>query len=133
MKRTTTYCAVLAVASAMFFSTTSFAYGPWVTAMDLSVVAQNASQPEGVTFTAGDGHVIVDFSEAANTANLETEFVDPLGENLRETERAFYDVSMIPGPLKACLDSCERIADPDDYLECVDYCHENFGGGGGGQ
>jgi hypothetical protein len=127
MNRSIGFGWIVALAAGLFLSSSSYASNPWVASVDWSAVAWKVAQPEGVTFTAGEGHVIVDFSEAAKTSDLEVEFLDPLADEVPPLENKWYDISTMPDELRDCLRHCETIADPTTYLKCIDYCNKTFG------
>ena len=126
MNHKTNCAALLTICVTMFLSAACYACTPWVCGLNLAALDQANMQPEGVTITAGDGHVIVDFSEAAT--EKQPVFVDPMNNQLQEPQTPLYNVAALRSDsLRACLKACDRLADLDDYIECVDWCHEVYG------
>ena len=128
MNRTSYFCAVAALGCVFLLNSSSFANQPWVAGVNWTEIANRSLSPEGVIFSVGEGHVIVDFTQAVEASGSETIFVDPLGDDLEESDNQWYDVSTMDD-LAACLNGCDRLVDPEDYQDCVDYCFRNNGGG----
>jgi hypothetical protein len=89
------------------------------------VVSELADQPEGVTVAIENGHAIIDFSARAESSNVSNQLITPFGEDVEASSDQW--VARIPTGLEACLKRCEMVADPDEFLNCLDDCWRIYG------